>query len=159
MTFDPARAAEAGDLAAVWPWVGRDAPRGVGEDQVVALESRLGLSLPDDFRDYLRFWSPPSDTEETDEDVTTWWALDRMATLSEGYEHPVKLPSVQEAANDYLLFADGCFWCWAWALCCGEGPDRGRVVLIDGKDRFVADSFSDFMRIYLKDPKRLSPGG
>lgn len=56
-------------------------------------------------------------------------------------------------AHSYLFFADYSIWCWAWAICCGDGPNRGKVALVGGApDRIVADSFSDFVERYLRDP-------
>lgn len=47
-------------------------------------------------------------------------------------------------------------WCWAWAICCSEGPNRGKVAMIGGQpNHFVADSFRDFLAMALADDLRI----
>jgi len=58
----------------------------------------------------------------------------------------------------YLFFADYCIWCWAWAIACTNDGNRGKVAVIGGApDRFVADSFSDFVQKYLASPTSVYP--
>jgi hypothetical protein len=59
---------------------------------------------------------------------------------------------VARDASKYLFFADYMIWCWAWAIACGDGEHRGRVAVINGvSDRFVADSFGQFVDRYILD--------
>lgn len=43
-------------------------------------------------------------------------------------------------------------WCWAWIICCEEGEDYGRIAVIAAGERWVADSFTDFVKAYVADP-------
>jgi hypothetical protein len=61
----------------------------------------------------------------------------------------------QETPQNICFFADYLIWCWAWAIVCGDDENRGRVVVISGHDRFVADSFAQFVDLHISDPYRL----
>ena len=48
-------------------------------------------------------------------------------------------------------------WSWAWAICCEEGGDRGKVALIGGApDRIVVSSFTEFVKAYIEDSPAVS---
>lgn len=126
----------------------------LSQEAVDRLEQRYGVRFPDDFRDYL-LHSCPKDDLGYDE-MTTWWPLDRLKNLVEEYEHKVTDPTIVKGAAKYIFFADYSIWCWAWAIDCGDDKNRGRVVVISGRDRFVADSFAQFVDRYIEDQKRLS---
>lgn len=128
---------------------------GGGDDQVARLEERYGIRLPEDFRLYLSTGAPASDA--FDDALTLWWAPGRVCSIPDDYKSPVNDPAIAAEAGAYLLFADYMIWCWAWAVCCSEGPNRGRVALIAGSpDGFVADSFAEFVERYLRDPEAMA---
>ena len=62
---------------------------------------------------------------------------------------------VRDAAK-FIVFADYGIWCFAWAIDCGEDENRGRVVVISGQDRFVADSFAEFVDRFIEDVTQLA---
>ena len=130
------------------------------ESEVAALEARYGIRLPGDFREYLLMGSPLEEWDAWDNEMVTWWGLPRILNVPEEYDHwqTIKNPDVLSNATKYLFFADYCIWCWAWAIECGEGPNRGRVVIIGGDDPFVADSFAEFVTRYSLDPVGVSVG-
>lgn len=130
------------------------ASRGWNEAEVAAAEQRLAVSFPESFRDYLLSACPRDVPEAVDDEVTSWWLLDRIETVAGHYEHPVRNPDLIGREADWVIFADGYMWCWAWAVNCGHGPGRGAVACINGlTDRTVATSFADFVAQYLRDPK------
>jgi hypothetical protein len=47
-------------------------------------------------------------------------------------------------------------WCWAWAVCCSEGPNRGRIAVISDPSGFVAENFLEFVERYLRDPDEMA---
>jgi len=119
---------------------------------VEQLERRYGLTLPDDFRAYLVGAAPAE--EYWDDGDAIWWPVHRIRNIPDEYQHPIRHPVIARDARTYLFFADFMIWCWAWAICCGDGGDRGKVAVINGNsDRFVADSFSQFVERYVKDPE------
>jgi hypothetical protein len=112
------------------------------------LEAKYQLRLPDDFREYLRYSCPT--TDQYDVEGTTWWPLSRIKTINEEYEHKITDPNIERDAPKYLFFADAMIWCWAWAIACGNDGRSGNVVVISGRDRIVATTFSEFVDIYIK---------
>jgi hypothetical protein len=120
------------------------------EARVARLEERYSISIPTDFRRYLLHIAPLKDA--MDGEITDWWSLDRICNIPGDYRQEVSEPIASEAAA-YLFFADYMMWCWAWAVCCSDGPNRGRVALIGADpDGFVADSFTGFVERYLRNP-------
>ena len=128
----------------------------IPEQLVVDLERRYNIGLPDDFRQYLRLSSPVGDA--MDNETIAWWNFGQIKNIPEEYPHELGAV-ITNAGKEYLIFADYCIWCWAWAISCANDETRGKVALIAGPtyDRFLADSFSDFVQKYLSDPKGLSP--
>jgi hypothetical protein len=128
--------------------------------QVEALEKRYGICLPEDFRDYL-LHSCPKDEFSNWDDGTSWWSFDRIKNIPEelahiadfsvGGETKITDEVIARDAAKYIFFADYAIWCMAWAICCDGGPDRGRVAVISGQDRFVADDFAQFVEMYIED--------
>ncbi len=118
------------------------------------VEQDNGLALPDDFRLYLLHASPID--QAWDDEMVIWWPIERLKNIPDEYEYAVKDPRVASNAKDWLFFADFSLWCWAWAICCGEGEDRGRIALVGGSpDRIVAGSFAEFVDRHLSDPNSL----
>jgi hypothetical protein len=120
--------------------------------EVEDIERRYGLTLPDDFRAYLLQTAPAE--EYWDDGNAFWWSVVRINNIPDEYDHPIGHPRIASNAHSYLFFADFLLWAWAWAICCGEGEDRGKVAVIGGDpDHFVADSFSQFVELYVKNPE------
>jgi hypothetical protein len=121
--------------------------------QVEALELRYSVRLPDDFKAYLLAGAPAEYLWDHD---CNWWPVQRIKNIPDEYEHSIGDAAIAAEANAYLFFADYLVWSWAWAICCSDGPNRGKVAIIDGvQDRFVADSFSDFAARCVRDPHSL----
>lgn len=122
------------------------------EAELAALERRYAIAAPGDFRDYLAAACPADDLWDAEDAI--WWSLRRIRSIPEEYEYPVRNPVVVAEAHRYLFFADFAIWCWAWAIACTDDENRGRVALIGGEpDRFVADSFTEFVQLYLANPR------
>lgn len=122
-----------------------------GASRTVAnLEQYYGLTLPDDFKSYLLHAAPSEDI--WDDEGGIWWSVARVKNIPDEYDHELGNPRLASNASAYLFFADWLIWCWAWAICCDESTDRGKVVCIGGGDGFVAENFTDFATRYLADP-------
>ena len=87
--------------------------------------------------------------------MNTWFALDRIKSVTEEYEHTIDDQTIAENAGTYLFFADYSIWIWAWAISCGEGKDRGRIVVFFSADRVVADNFAQFVDRFIEDSFQL----
>lgn len=124
------------------------------------LERRYSLRLPEDFRSYLLHAAPTSIW--MDDIGTQWWSATEIKSLPD--ECPDGAigktnPDIERESAQYLVFADYLIWCYAWAICCSEGPNRGKVALIGGApDMFVADSFQEFLRLELIDAIEIHGG-
>jgi len=126
------------------------------EQEIVAVEQRYDLRLPDDLRLHLKRMGP-GETEIWDDELILWWPTGRLRNLPDEYPQGSRNPDIAAEANRYVFFADYSIWCWAWAICCSDGKNRGKVAAISAGDAFVADSFSDFAARYLADPMSIMP--
>lgn len=111
------------------------------------LQQHCSIALPDDFQRYLVERAPAEDW--WDDHGIIWWGLESVKGLADECPDP-PLPEqinteIEKEASTYVVFADFLCWCYAYAICCSDGPNRGRVALIGGlPDFFVANSFSEF---------------
>jgi hypothetical protein len=142
-------------LASFWARSG-DHPAPCPKAELAArdLKQRYGVVLPEDFRAYLLTMAPAADY--WDEGGGIWWPPERIRNIPEEFRHPLGNPEIAAAAERCLFFVDHLCWCWAWAICCEPGPNHGKIALIGGEDQWVADSFSDFVRSYTRDPMSMS---
>ncbi|MEI9851687.1 MAG: SMI1/KNR4 family protein [Sphingomonas sp.] len=123
---------------------------------VAALERRYGIAIPEDFRDYLLRACPAEDLWDAGSGHDfIWWGLGRIKNIPDEYEQPIRNPEIASEAHRYLFFSDYCIWFWAWAICCSDGPNRGKVAVIGDSERFVANSFAQFVETYRTRPDAL----
>ncbi|PTS82518.1 hypothetical protein DBR17_08945 [Sphingomonas sp. HMWF008] len=120
------------------------------ESEIEAIERRYNVRLPLEYRDFLIHAAPVQDND-MDNDLGSWWTPERVKSILDEGVHSNYPPDVAAEAETALFFLDHLGWCWAWAICCGDGPNHGRVILINSKDRFVADSFGEFVNRYIND--------
>ena len=136
------------------------------ESQIVALENRYGISIPDDFREYLK--NAPA-VADWDAEGGAWWSIDRIKNIPDEYEYignnykgndlDTLNDLIAQNAHEHLFFVDFMAWCWAWAINCGQGENRGKVAIISGggNDYYVADSFTEFVTKYTTDKPSVDP--
>lgn len=133
---------------------------GNAEVQIKALEDRYSIHLPQDFRSYLLNAAPR--TRYMDDIGTQWWAAGEIQSVAD--ECPDGTPGkvndeIEREKHAYLIFSDYLIWCYAWAICCSDGPNRGKIALIGGvPDAFVADSFRQFLFLELTDDLSIHQG-
>ena len=117
-----------------------------------AVEQRYDLRLPEDFRSHLMRMGAGGG-EIWDDELVLWWPVARLRNMLEEYPQGSANPEIVRDAGQYIFFADYSIWCWAWAICCREGRNYGKVVVIGAAgDPFVAGSFTEFVTGYLRDP-------
>jgi hypothetical protein len=90
-----------------------------------------------------------------DANGTCWWPLARVKNIPDECENYSGDGEVARSAARCIFFADFLIWAEAWAVDCSDGENRGRVAVISGQDRFVADNFSQFIDFYIADDKRI----
>ena len=112
-------------------------------EQLADLERRCGVTLPDSFRAYLSTLAPTEGG--MDRELGSWWPVERIRTV------PQEVEWGDPTHARYLIFADYSIWCGAWAIACTNDENRGRIMVIGAGDRFVADSFDEFVDKYLTD--------
>lgn len=143
---DAAQVGGAGTDDRLATWIGAP-PDPDAASKVAALEARLDLAFPDDFRAYLLEMAPKSNADDAHE--IRWWSLDAIRSVPEELGDRAQAGKMTRALGGepekHVFFADYLGWAYAWAICCSDGPDRGKVGLIcTGFEGFVADSFSEF---------------
>lgn len=123
--------------------------RGAPEAEIAALENRYRVSLPHEFREYLKLGAPKK--ENWDAEDGNWWPIERIKNVPDEYDHPVS-EVIRRNAPQHLIFLDYSIWACAWAISCADDETRGRVAIIDGlRDGYVADSFGEFVERYTTD--------
>lgn len=129
--------------------------RAIPSAEIDQLEERYGVRLPASFRAYLRYASPVSDPS-WDNELTNWWPFESMKSVAGDYRTPMAT-TVAGNEGKLILFADFSIWCWGWAVNCAPGVDYGKIMVIGGDDRYVADSFDEFVTAYIDDWVSVAP--
>src|SRR5689334_13209571 len=121
--------ADAGKILSDWWRATGGAPEiaAGGGATVQEIEKRYGVMLPDDFRAYVAGVAPNEDFWDVEEGI--WWSPDRIKSIPDEYDHWVTDMAIAEKAGSYLFFADFMIWAWAWAICCDDSEDRGKVAV------------------------------
>lgn len=140
-------------------------PPVAGNGRVIAkeLERRHGIKLPELFKTYLEEEAYFEDW--MDKGGIIWWSAERIKNGQDEYGCKIQISNNKHVdeidENKYLIFADFLDWCYAYAICCSDGEDRGKIAIIGSlSNRFVAKNFSSFVKLAASYSLRLhSPGG
>lgn len=129
------------------------------EEKVREFESRNGVMLPLDFREYLLHVDGmvQAGGQDCDPNGFAFWPLARVKSVREEYtKHSTPLPEVPDA-DRYFVFIDYLQWCWAYAIRLGARPSDGGQIIHVGKlnPKVVAGSFTEFVDLYLRDAREL----
>jgi hypothetical protein len=90
--------------------------------------------------------------ENWDQEMGNWWPLSRIKNIPDEYEHALPDFIPFRGGLKYLFFLDHCVWCWAWAISCADDDTHGKVAVIGHpNERYVADSFTEFVERYTRD--------
>ncbi len=115
------------------------------------------LQVPSDFRSYLL---ASNGTRDSDSNGYWFWPLEEIrSALNElkTHNHTSKIELNPKLAQ-YFIFADYLQWSWAFAFKSAEGEtSTSEVFRVDGDHLVlkVADSFVEFVALYLADSLRL----
>ena len=122
-------------------------------------ELRHSVKFPNDFREYLLQTNGMLEVGGHDCDPMgfSFWPLHRIRSVTEECAaQKIEAPSNLNVEN-YFVFADYLQWSWAYAIHLGTSPAGTNRVIHVGtfRPKFVADSFTHFVTLYLHDAPEL----
>jgi SMI1 / KNR4 family (SUKH-1) len=131
------------------------------EDDIRSFETRYKIALPQDIREYFLNVNgmTPYGPGYQDEEGFSFWSLETMRTLIEENEaldhHYLRL----RGEDSFFLFCDYKDWSWAYAvkILPGSSVAEGIYLVCCRNPIKIADSFSDFVRLYLEQSDQLYP--
>jgi hypothetical protein len=145
-------------LVAYWSAQQLPLAKGVPEVDVRTFEVRHGITLPSDFREYLARLNGHVQRGgvDVDREGFAFWPLERIQPLPlVCSETAVPIPPV-ERPECYFVFADYLQWSWAYAI--RLGPTNNAIIFVGaGNGEVIADSFTEFVRLYVVDSPALYP--
>jgi len=128
------------------------------EQRIREFEHHYRVELPTDFRDYFLHVDGMSTQwpNAQDPDGYAFWSLDGVKSVP---EEALKHKSGQDwsnfpSAESLFVFADYLDWSWAYGIRLLTARSESGQVFIIGKQETaiqVAESFSDFVELYLAD--------
>jgi len=125
--------------------------------EIDLLEKRYGVRFPASFQAYLHSASPVSDPS-WDNELTNWWPFESIKSVADHHGRPLA-GAIAGYEDKLILFADFSIWCWGWAVDCAPGADYGKIMVIGDDERYVADSFDEFVIAYTRDWVSVAPQG
>ena len=145
-------------LVAHWRKLRLPIAAGCSEERLAGFEKERGAQLPADMRSYFGIVNGmrPGSPGDQDPQGFSFWPLERVRwvpeELADRSPHSVSFPG----SESFYAFADYLDWSWAYAIRLSQDTARNQVVLI-GKDQpeLVAESFSDFVDLYVVDSPAL----
>ncbi|HEY0875844.1 MAG TPA: SMI1/KNR4 family protein [Vicinamibacterales bacterium] len=146
------------ELMAYWTAQGLPLAPGVPAADIANFESRYALTLPSDLRAYFERVNGHVQRggADSDREGFAFWTLANVQPLPSvcaAYDVPV--PQV-DGPDRYFVFADYLQWSWAYAIRLGTIDNP--VILVGTEDpQPVAASFTEFVRLYLRDDEALYP--
>ena len=118
----------------------------------------MGVLLPADMRDYFAIVNGmvPVWPGDQDDKGFSFWPLERVRWVPEELANLSPQGVAFPNCEDFYAFADYLGWSWAYAIRLAPSSGGNQVILI-GKDEpdLVADSFSEFVDVYLIDAPAL----
>jgi hypothetical protein len=137
--------------------------RGVSDERIKQFESYYRVQMPVDLANYFREVNGSGEVYAFG--MLRFWNLEEVATLKEVVERTPRQAAVIQAdysiepgsASDLFVFADYLHESQLYAIHLADlEAQRNYVVLLDGTQPIrVADSFSDFIDLYIHSPERL----
>lgn len=144
------------EMISRWTVQGVLARPGASENEIVAFEARYSVTLPADFREYLRL---ANGTERFDDEFLSFAPIQDIKPVAETWGDA---GAGQDHYSGCFAFADWAIHCWDYAIQLdGSLPHLGAVFRVeDSRHRSdpIASSFSEWVSIYLRDPDGLHPG-
>jgi hypothetical protein len=144
-------------------WRSRNLPiqKACKEDDIRSFETRYKIALPPDMREY--FLNVNGMTTNfpgyQDDDGFSFWPLERVRTIAEDNEAPALRHLRLTEEDSFFLFCDYMDWSWSYAVKIPPAPGvaEGIYLLCCRNPVKIADSFSDFVALYLGQSGQLYP--
>jgi hypothetical protein len=132
------------------------------EADIEDFESRYKVILPSDMRDYFLHVDGMSQyfPNSQDKQGFSFWSLHNVKTVLEETSKLVGLSYDSFEIGSLFIFADYLDWSWAYAIRLSANGLAETPVFLIGKEIpiKVADSFSEFVHLYLADAPELYGG-
>lgn len=136
--------------------------RGNAEAEIEDFESRYQVILPSDMRDYFLRVDGMSQhfPDYQDNQGFSFWSLRKVKTVLEETSKLIGLSYNSFEIGSLFIFADYLDWSWAYAIRLSANVLAETPVFLIGKEIpiKVADSFSEFVLLYLPDAPELYVG-
>jgi hypothetical protein len=145
-------------LIAHWSTQGLPLANPTPISEIEIFESRYALSLPADFRAYFERVNGMIQRGGVDGDREgfAFWPLERVAPLPAVCDRQrVEVPLVDDPGR-YFVFADYLQWSWGYAIRLGAGANPVILVGAPGTSS-IAQSFTEFVSLYIEDSEGLYP--
>lgn len=135
--------------------------KGCADDQIQQFEARYKVSLPDDMRDYFATVNGMVEAlcQDQDQNGFCYWPLKRVKTVIEVAKYLRNKSFVFRGAESFFVFSDYLSWCWGYAIRLSQNRSEGNdVILLCCRNPIkIANSFSEFIELYLVDDEKLYP--
>jgi hypothetical protein len=148
-------------LVSHWTKGGLKISQGCPVDRVRKFEIENKVVLPADLRTYflrVNGMLPDAD-EDCDLNGFCFWRLDKVTSVAEEIARHSSPMRKSDEDHLHFVFADYLQWSWAYAIRLTDSPTGPNSVIHVGtqKPKLVADSFAQFVDLYLRDAWDLYP--
>lgn len=138
-----------------WESQGIEVNPGVSTAELTTFESKYGVCLPGDLRDYLLTVDGMAEGV-SDDALIRFWPLNEVKPITEeapAYSHSTYI----QEPESLFVFADFCIWSHAYAIRLSSESESPNPIFVIGGEQpeKVFDSFSDLVASYLIEPDRL----
>jgi hypothetical protein len=131
------------------------------EEDILCFETRQKITLAPDIREYFLNVNgmTPYFPGYQDGEGFSFWPLENVRTLAEENDSSDRGYLRIAERDSFFLFSDYLDWSWAYAvkILPGSCDAEGIYLLCCNNPIRIADSFSDFMRMYLGKSDQLYP--
>jgi len=120
--------------------------------QIVATESRLGITLPADMRNFYLSMDGSGEMTDVDHGLVRFWSLAEWKRVQD------EVPKTLDIhLHDAIVVADHSIWCWAYAAAFSPATDVVRFFILEGAGgpAPIAETFTDFVELVLRNDRRL----
>ena len=142
-----------------WTDCGLKISRGCRESSVRRFEVQNGVILPGDLRSYFLQVNGmlPDAREDCDLTGFCFWPLERVKSVTQELSRHSSLMPRNAEDHLHFVFADYLQWSWAYAIRLTDSATGPNPIIYVGtpEPKVVANSFTQFVELYLKDAKEL----